>query len=106
MVEPPSPWSITNLWPSGERSKALTLDARALRKALEQKTKDWRKVLRSEPRLARMLLRRLVGPITLWKDEPLPRWLKRDAVRWRAENRVAGELNVQPDQSPRGSRIS
>ena len=58
------------------------------------------------PRLARMLLRRLVGPITLWKDEPLPGWLKQKVVKWRAESKVAGALNVQLDQSPRGSRIS
>jgi len=83
-----------------------TPDAKALRQALEQKTKEWKKVLRSEPRLARMLLRRLVGPITLWKDEPLPEWLKKKAVRWRAENMVAGELPVQVDRSPRGARIS
>jgi hypothetical protein len=35
--------------------------------------------LRAEPKVARMLLRRLVGPLTLWEDEPRPAWIRREA---------------------------
>ena len=36
-----------------------------LRSALLQRAEEWRAELRGEPQLARLLLRRLVGPITL-----------------------------------------
>jgi hypothetical protein len=37
-----------------------------LRAALEQRATEWRMTLRDEPIVARRLLRRLVGPLTLW----------------------------------------
>ena len=40
-----------------------------LRAALEQRAAQWKAKLRAEPKVARLLLRRLVGPQTLW-DEP------------------------------------
>ena len=45
-----------------------------------------------------MLVRRLVGPLTLWKDEKYPDWLTAEVVKWEAANKAAGELlaNVQP----------
>jgi site-specific DNA recombinase len=44
-------------------------DTATLRSALEQRTADWRAQLRHEhPRVARLLLRRLVGPLTLSKE--------------------------------------
>jgi site-specific DNA recombinase len=62
-----------------EREKEIaTLDARLrrprperpnidhLRAALEQRAADWKRDLRSEPQVARVLLRRLVGPLTLF----------------------------------------
>jgi plasmid stabilization system protein ParE len=39
-----------------------------LRAALQQRAAQWRADLRAEPKLARLLLRRLVGPLTLWND--------------------------------------
>lgn len=36
-----------------------------LRAALDQRAEQWKADLRDEPQVARMLLRRLVGPITL-----------------------------------------
>lgn len=77
-------------------------DAKRLRAALQQRTKDWREVLRSQPQLARTLLRRLLGPITLWRPEgakdwdnaafePVYRtaeWREGETVRWRADVKV------------------
>src|SRR5262249_50822178 len=40
-------------------------DLKKLRAALRQRSKEWQSDLRSEPRVARMVLRRLVGPLTL-----------------------------------------
>lgn len=49
-----------------------------LRAALEQRATEWKSTLRSEPKVARLLLRRLDGPLTLW-DEP------EGGARWEAE---------------------
>jgi DNA invertase Pin-like site-specific DNA recombinase len=54
------------------RPRPVSINKMKLRPALEQKTAEWREVLRGEPRVARLLLRRLIGPITLWEDEPTP----------------------------------
>ena len=40
-----------------------------LRAALEQRVASWKAILRGEPKVARLLLRKLVGPLTLW-DQP------------------------------------
>lgn len=37
-----------------------------LREALMQRAEQWRVTLRAEPQVARMMLRQLVGPLTLW----------------------------------------
>jgi hypothetical protein len=39
-----------------------------LRAALEQRAELWKAELRAEPKVARLLLRRLVGPLTLWDE--------------------------------------
>jgi site-specific DNA recombinase len=47
-----------------------------LRAALEQRAAEWRATLRDEPIVARRLLRRLVGPLTLWDaSEPEAAWV-------------------------------
>ena len=47
-----------------------------LRAALEQRAAEWRATLRAEPIVARRLLRRLVGPLTLWDaSEPDAAWI-------------------------------
>ena len=43
-------------------------DIDRLRVALTEKVACFRADLKAEPRVARMLLRRLIGPITLWSD--------------------------------------
>ncbi len=45
-----------------------------LREALEQRAAQWKTDLRAEPQVARLLLRRLVGPLTLWDDADGLRW--------------------------------
>ncbi len=76
-------------------------DREKLRAALEQRTTEWRAALRDEPEVARLLLRRLVGPLTL-HAEPAPPWVEEARrlpgpldpssgpereVRWEAETR-------------------
>jgi hypothetical protein len=50
-----------------------------LRAALEQRAK-WKKDLRDEPRIARLVFRRLVGPITLHDESERPDWIKWEAA--------------------------
>jgi hypothetical protein len=52
-------------------------DHERLKAALEQRAKEWKRELRSEPRVARLLLRRLVGPIVLHDESERP-----DFVKW------------------------
>jgi hypothetical protein len=55
-------------------------DQERLRAALEQRAKDWKRDLRKEPKVAWLLLRRLVGPIVLHDESERP-----DFVKWEAE---------------------
>jgi DNA invertase Pin-like site-specific DNA recombinase len=79
------------------RPEAPDLDM--LRLALEQRSEEWKRDLRAEPKVARMLLRRLIGPIELWDeadyadDPPVPDFIPRGDIRgvkeyvgWRAES--------------------
>ena len=50
-----------------------------LRAALLQRAEDWRKTLRSEPQVARVLLRRLIGPLVLHDESTMPDFIKADA---------------------------
>jgi hypothetical protein len=48
----------------------------ALRAALEQRVTEWRKILRSHTRQARMVLQQvMLGPITLHDEAGRPSWL-------------------------------
>jgi hypothetical protein len=47
-----------------------------LREALTQRAEQWRGILRSEPKVARALLRKLVEPMTLHDESERPEWLK------------------------------
>jgi hypothetical protein len=44
-----------------------------LREALTQRAEEWRATLRTEAKVARVLLRRLVGPLDLWSSTTSPR---------------------------------
>jgi DNA invertase Pin-like site-specific DNA recombinase len=52
-----------------------TSDRSKLRAALEGTSADWAATLRKEPAVARVVIRKLIGPITLWKHEKRPEWL-------------------------------
>ena len=47
-----------------------------LRAALEKRTAEWRAVLRSEPEVARTLIRRLVGPLAVCDEDVYPDWTR------------------------------
>ncbi len=51
-----------------------------LREALEQRAAEWRQTLRSEPKVARLLIRRLIGPLELY-DASLPQWQMPDFIK-------------------------
>ncbi len=57
-----------------------------MREALTLRAEQWKADLRAEPKVARLLLRRLVGPIRLW-EEPRPEW-----CRWEAPVQADGLL--------------
>jgi site-specific DNA recombinase len=52
------------------------LDKQRLRAALEQRAEEWKAQLRAEPAIARMVLRKLVGPIYLWDERERPDFVK------------------------------
>jgi hypothetical protein len=68
-----------------------------LRAALEQRAREWKAELRAEPQIARMVLRRLVGPITLWDESERP-----DFVKWKATptTELLGGLATLLEASP------
>lgn len=72
-----------------------------LRAAMQQRSEAWKAELRDEPKVARLLLRRLVGPLTLWDaSEP-------DAafIEWEAAVKPAlleGLTPIQVVASPPG----
>ncbi len=63
----------------------------------EQRTAEWKRQLRAEPGVARLLLRRLVGPLTLWDEAE-------GGLRWESEPKPAELLDglVQRVASPAG----
>ena len=70
-----------------------------LRDALNQRADRWKAELRTEPQVARMLLRRLVGPLTLWDAAEAE-------VQWETQIRPAildGLAPIQVGTSPPGT---
>jgi site-specific DNA recombinase len=102
-------------------------DRERLRVALEERAATWRDNLRAEPRAARLILRRLIGPITLWESPhrdfmenlpgpvtlrdraDVPEWVGPERglehLQWEAPTKPRGLLDglVQVDQSQTGS---
>jgi len=69
-----------------------------LRAALEQRAEQWRVDLRREPQIARLLLRRLVGPLVLFEPKPT-------RVQWEAPAKpglLEGLAPIQHVASPTG----
>jgi hypothetical protein len=50
-----------------------------LRDALMQRAAEWKTTLRAEPKVARLLLRRLVEPLRLHDESERPEWIRGDA---------------------------
>ena len=57
------------------------VDRIRLRAALEQRVETWRADLRGEPKLAREVVRRLIGPLTLWDDSQRPEFIRWEAAK-------------------------
>jgi site-specific DNA recombinase len=74
------------------RPRPAAIDRAKLRAALEQRTKEWRAALRAEPEVARVMLRRLIGPITLWREEPVPEFMRKDNPKEGKENIGMGDV--------------
>jgi hypothetical protein len=71
--------------------------------ALEQRAEQWKADLRAEPHVARLVLRRLVGPLTLWDEDVVGK--RPDSVKWEAEPKadlLAGLAPTLLDTSPAG----
>ena len=54
-----------------------------LRAALEQRAEAWKADLRADIQVARLVMRRLIGPITLWDESDRP-----DFCRWEAPTKT------------------
>lgn len=87
--------------------RPVPIDRERLRAALEQRAAAWRADLRAEPQIARLVLRRLIGPLEMREPEEVPEFMQdlvgmEDGVRWEAEPKPAGLLQglVQLDKSP------
>jgi hypothetical protein len=50
-------------------------DLRKVREALTQKAVQWKKALREEPKVGRLVLRKLVEPIMLHDESERPKWM-------------------------------
>jgi hypothetical protein len=51
-------------------------DVERLREALTQRAQEWRATLREEPKVARLLLRRLIGPLVLHDESKRPDFIE------------------------------
>ena len=67
-----------------------TPDLDTLRAVLEHRVTDWKREIRGELKVARMLVRRLIGPVTL-HEEPAPDYI----ARWEAETDVTALFDGQ-----------
>ena len=83
------------------RTPKQALNIERLRDALTQRAAEWKATLRSEPKVARLLLRRLIGPLVLHDESERP-----DFVEGVAEVKtglIDGLAEIQDMASPGGS---
>ena len=71
-----------------------------LRDALTQRAAEWRITLRSEPKVARLLLRRLVGPLVMLDESTRPDFIKADCEV--KTGLIDGLAEIQDVASPTG----
>jgi hypothetical protein len=62
------------------RSPKQAPNIERLRDALTQRAAEWKETLRSEPKVARLLLRRIIGPLVLHDESQRPDFIKADAM--------------------------
>ena len=72
-----------------------------IRDALLQRAENWRVTLRAEPQVARVLVRRLIGPLLLYDESTRPEFIRAEAevkhglldgiVPHAAYNKLAGD---------------
>ena len=75
--------------------RRVPTDLDALRTALTLRATEWRDTPRSEPQIARLLLGRLIGPLTLWNSvEPSDEW-----VQWEANTMTELLAGLVPPSS-------
>ena len=72
-----------------------------LRDALTQRAAEWKATLRSEPKVARLLLRRLIDPLVLDDESTTPDFMKADAVV--KPSLLDGLADLHDVASPRGT---
>jgi len=75
-----------------------------LRDALLQRAAEWRAPLRSEPKVARLLLRRLIGPLVLYDESTRPDFIKADCEV--KTGLIDGLAEIQDVASPTGTATS
>jgi hypothetical protein len=95
-VEPP----IRKLEAKLRMPRLPRMDHERLKAALGQRAEQWKAELRAEPYIARIVLRKLVGPLTLWDESERP-----DFVKWEATptTELLAGLGPHPsDTSPTG----
>jgi hypothetical protein len=73
-------FEITKLDARLKLPPAAPLSRERLREALERRRASWSAELRADPKVARLVLRRLLEPLTLW-EEP-------EGARWEAESKT------------------
>jgi hypothetical protein len=79
-------------------------DLNRLSDALMQRTAEWKADLRREPAVARLVLRRLIEPLTLWEESPpnsaRPSFIEpgdRTGTDWESEATVRWEASAKPE---------
>jgi hypothetical protein len=72
------------------------------RAALQQRSEQWKRDLRDEPKIARLVLRRLMGPMTLWDESERPEWCRWEAPA-KPESLLDGLVPVHDGTSPTGT---
>ena len=71
-----------------------------LRDALTQRATEWRETLRAEPKVARILLRRLIGPLVLHDESTRPDFI--EAVAEVKTGLIDGLAEIHDVASPSG----
>ena len=65
---------------------------------MEQRAAEWKQTLREEPKVARLLLRRLIGPLELYDESTRPDFIEADTVL--QTGLIEGLAEIQQVASP------